>query len=203
MAHKEKAMPKKIKKGLLVYHLTALGNLPSILEHGLKSRSTLPSANFEDIADQEIITSRRTNGLEELVPFHFFSKTPFDYAAQHNHREQPFVFITVKRNYASENNWRIIPSHPLSGQAPNIMDYKSGFDAINWDLMESDQHRYDTNPEYKQTCMAECLSESTVDAKNFHSILVRREDDAIRVRAMLNNFGLKMHLNIQPHMFVG
>ena len=42
-----------------------------------------------------------------------------------------------------------------------------------------------------------------VDAKNFHSILVRREDDAIRVRAMLNNFGLKMHLNIQPHMFVG
>ncbi len=194
-------MPRKIKKGLLVYHLTSLENLPSILEHGLKSRATLSSANFDDIADQEIITSRRKNGLEELVPFHFFSKTPFDYAIQHNHREQLFVLVTVKRSYASENNWRIIPSHPLSGQTPDVMDYKPGFDAINWDLMESDHHRYDTNPEYKQTCMAECLSTSTVDAKNFHSILVRRVDDEIRVRTMLDNFGLRIHLNIQPHMF--
>lgn len=196
-------MPRKIKDGRLIYHLTALENLPSILEHGLKSRSALSRTNFEDIADHEIIISRRQTGLEDLIPFHFFSKTPFDYAVQYNHRELPFVLITVKRDYASKNNWRIIPSHPLSGQAPNIMDYKSGFDAINWDLMESEHHRYDTDQEYKQTCMAECLSESTVDAKNFHSILVRREDDGRKVRKMLNNFGLRMHLNIQSRMFVG
>ena len=65
-----------IKDGKLLYHLTRLDNLASILTHGLQPRCELTNTNFKDIADGEILSSRQQHNLDRYVPFHFFAKTP-------------------------------------------------------------------------------------------------------------------------------
>ena len=61
-----------IKDQQFIYHLTDIENLPSILSNGLQPRSSL--INFSDVADDEIIASRKRSKLEDYVPFHFFAK---------------------------------------------------------------------------------------------------------------------------------
>lgn len=63
-----------IKNGRLLYHLTALENLASILQHGLKPRCDLNNDEFNDVADGEILDSRANHSLDNFVPFHFFAK---------------------------------------------------------------------------------------------------------------------------------
>lgn len=194
-------MAKDYKNQKLVYHLTAMSNLPSILKNGLQSRAVLSGADFADVADHSILASRKGKGLDEHVPFHFFSRTPFDYAVMHKHPTTPFVVLAVHRDLAKAKNWKIVPCHPLCGAAPDIMDYDAGFNAINWDLMHSEELKYATHPEYKQTCMAECLSPVTVEAVKFHSIYVKTVADKATVQAYLKVHSLTPHVNVAPWMF--
>lgn len=194
-------MAKDYKNQKLIYHLTAMSNLPSIIRNGLQSRAALSGAGFTDVADHSILASRKSKGLEEHVPFHFFSKTPFDYAVHYNNPSTTFVLLAVHRTLAKANNWKIVPSHPLCGAAPDIMDYEAGFNAINWDLMHSEEYKYATHQEYKQTCMAECLSPATVGAAKFHSIYVKTDADRATVLAHLKEASLTPHVNVAPWMF--
>ncbi len=196
-------MAKDYRNKQLVYHLTALDNLPSILAGGLLSRSALAAGGFVDVADHEIIDGRRSKKLEEFVPFHFFSKTPFDYAVYHKAPDKPFVLIGVRRTYAKSKGWKIVPSHPLSGGAPKVMEYDEGFAAINWDLMESESYKYAEHSEYRQTCMAECLSPDPVTADAFLALYVRTGDDKKQVEKILRSAGLNIHVNVMPTMFPG
>ena len=51
----------KIREGKLLYHLTQLSNLDSIISHGLVPRSVLEQhgAFFSDVADSEIMRKRK------------------------------------------------------------------------------------------------------------------------------------------------
>ena len=60
------------RNGKLIYHLTALENLESILKHGLQPRCELNKDRFDDVADGEILVSRASHNLGRYVPFHFF-----------------------------------------------------------------------------------------------------------------------------------
>ncbi|AZZ92434.1 DUF4433 domain-containing protein [Hahella sp. KA22] len=198
-------MPRDIKNKMLVYHLTALENLPSILANGLMARAELQANSFEDIADSEIIRSRAEQSLDSYVPFHFFSRTPFDYAAQRGNIDVPFILIAVRRSHAKARSWKIIPRHPLSlnnGEKVVIMEYDQGIEAINWALMESTDHCYGADSDYKQACMAECLSPTAVSAANFHSIFVKTDEDKSIVLGLLKEAGIDLHVNLVPTMFV-
>ena len=59
-----------IKDQKLLYHLTDIDNIPSILKDGLMPRAELNGA------DSDIIESREGLGLENYVPFHFFANNP-------------------------------------------------------------------------------------------------------------------------------
>ncbi len=213
---KKKDIKKKdFKNGKLIYHLTALENLPSILKDGLKSRSSMNGNGFKDVGDSSILESRKSKKLESYVPFHFFSKTPFDYAVQKNNKKIKFVLIAVLRSTAKTNSWKVIPKHPLSKVAAtgmavnknattlNVMDYDKGIEAVDWELMESTKHQYDNHTDYKQTCMAECLSPSTVTSNNLHSIFVETEEDKKKVGKIMEDAKLKnIHINLNSNMFV-
>lgn len=153
----------KIKDQKLLYHLTRLENLGSILKNGLLPRAQLK--NFIDVADQEIISDRKVFGLENFVPFHWFTKNPFDGRVQADHPQAKFVLITVRRSFAASNNWAVIPRHPLAnGVPPKILTYQEGFQEIDWETMDLRVYR-DAN--CKSVCMAECLSPTPVFAVNF------------------------------------
>lgn len=55
----------------LVYHLTALDNLESILEHGLLSRREVRQRGlgFANVADTDILAERALHDLDGMVPF--------------------------------------------------------------------------------------------------------------------------------------
>lgn len=71
-------MGRKIKDGKLLYHLTKLKNLDSIIKNGLLSRNELISKNidFSDVANKDIIEKRKN--INDYIPFHFHQDSAFD-----------------------------------------------------------------------------------------------------------------------------
>lgn len=186
------------KDGKLLYHLTALDNLASIVEHGLLSRRdcTEKGITFTDVADQDILENRETHGLDEMVPFHFFAKNPFDYAVKHGNPGKRFILITVSRSYARESDWRIVPVHPLSGCGrPEQLAWDNGIAQIDWDLIE--QRNY-SDRDCKQACMAEALSPRPVLLSVCQSIIVADERDQKKVEKLAGH--LVRYVNINSKM---
>lgn len=187
-----------IRDQQFLYHITDLNNVEPIFSDGLKSRSLLRT--FSDIADSEIIASRRTFRLEEYVPFHFFAGNPFDGRVHLDYPDKKFVLLTVRRSYAQEHNWQVITRHPLSGTAVKLLDYQAGMQAINWDVMNIRDYR---NNECRCICMAECLSPDTVPASVFHCIYTPDKQTEKTINELKQKYNLRIFVNNSPNMFPG
>lgn len=185
------------KNGKLLYHLTDIENLESILAGGIKPRSEL--ADFNDIADSDILEKRKKLKLEDQVPFHFFGGGPFDGGVQLANKDSQFVLLAVTRAHAKANNWNVIPKHPLADEDVELMDYDEGLDVIDWAKMNERDY---TEQESKNACMAECLSPNTVSPERIYSIFVKDKVVEGKVRALLNSAGLSPFLNANSNMFV-
>lgn len=188
------------REGKLLYHLTALENVKSIFQLGLKSRAVLSAEVYKDVADNEIISSRKFHGLEQYVPFHFFAKSPFDYGVQRSRPEQDFVLVTVRRTYAQANNWKIVPRHPLAEEGYEILDYNVGMDTIDWALIAQKDYE---NRACKVACMAECLSPADVPAEKIFSLYVKTPEVEKIVQDFANEYGISSYINLMPNMFAG
>jgi len=179
-----------IKTSKLLYHLTRLSNLDSILEHGLVSRKLVKDndVRFFDIADQEIITKRTELGLDEYTPFHFHPYSSFDVAVKNTYSDEEFIYICITRMLAKENNFKILPRHPLNNEEGyQLYDYNEGFEAIDWDTM----HTLGTEDRYtKNVKMAECLTPLIVPAKHFQCIYVKNEATKAVVKNKLQSSGI-------------
>ncbi|CAM3309750.1 DarT ssDNA thymidine ADP-ribosyltransferase family protein [Filibacter tadaridae] len=179
-----------IKEGKLLYHLTRLSNLDSIIEHGLVSRKLVKDndVQFFDIADQKIITKRTELGLDEFTPFHFHPYSSFDVAVKSTYADEEFIYICIRRGLAKDNNFKILPRHPLNDEENfQLYDYDEGFEAIDWETM----HTLGTEDRYtKNVKMAECLTPLIVPAKLFHCIYVRNEEIRSLVKEKLQSKGI-------------
>lgn len=185
------------KDGKLLYHLTALENLESIIDNGLKPRKKI-DFSIIDIADPEILQCREKFGLEEHTPFHFFCSTPFAGAAQLSQNEKEFIYITITRDLAKSNNFTIIPTHPLHYTAAPL-SWDAGIETINWNLM----HKRDySDHECKETCMAESNFKGTVLAEHFNCIYVRTEEVRANVLELLRLKNLDINVSTNSFMFL-
>ena len=186
-----------IKVQSLLYHLTDIDNLESILTQGLKPRRSLKE--FSDVADAEILESRRILDLDNMVPFHFFARNPFDGRVQEDNPNKDFVLIAVHRALARSSNWKVIPCHPLANSAIQLLDYQDGMNAINWDAMNARNYHDDLS---KSVGMAECLAPNTVDPKCFHTIFVRTEALKLKVIKLVSMTQCTAYINVNPLMFL-
>ncbi|MFM5018219.1 DarT ssDNA thymidine ADP-ribosyltransferase family protein [Aeromonas veronii] len=179
-----------------IYHLTALSNLESILNHGLLPRNKI--SGFTDVADAEIIEKREKLSLNSKVPFHFFARNPFDGKVLATHPETEFILIAVDRSLAKAQKWWIVDKHPLATDVQIYEDYQEGFDAIDWDLM--DERDY-SDRACKQVCMAECVALDTVPVRDFARFYVRSEAAQKYAQKLLASKGIKKYVNINEQMF--
>lgn len=187
----------EIQDQKLLYHLTSIKNLEGILKEGIKPRSQLDG--FEDIADSEILQKRFTLGLESFVPFHWFARNPFDGGVQKARPNEDFVIITVRRSLASNQNWKVIPRHPLANDNIEVLDYVEGFQSIDWQAMN--QRAY--NEAYsKSVCMAECLSPITVPVSSFFKIYVPDTTAQEYVLEKSDRLTIAVSVEINEHMFL-
>lgn len=165
----------KIKLGKLIYHLTKLDNLDSILENGLRSRAELlgDQEDFCDVADSDIIKEREEMELDSLVPFHFHPHSAFDVIVKKTYSKDEFIYITLQREFAKKNDFKILTMHPLAKGVELYDDYNEGFNKIDWDTMEKKGCKLDYTKHVK---MAECLSVQRIEAKDFLQICVKDKD---------------------------
>lgn len=179
------AIPIKDKK--LLYHLTSLENLNSIISNGLLSRNMLLSnmVNFNDIADQNILEKRKEHHLANYVPFHFFPNNPFDYTVRVNNPNTEFIYICLHRDVAKKNGALIISQHPLTEKTPFIYSFDDGMNAIDWKTME--QKNY-IDSSQKSICLAEVLYPEKVPTNLFQSIVVESSSTQTKVRKILRQY---------------
>lgn len=193
-------MAKPPKDGKLIYHLTSLDNLESIFTNGLLCRENLK--DFIDVADKDIIEHRKEKELNNFVPFHFFALNPFDGKVQKVHDKKKFVLITLERTYAKKNGFKILVKHPLSLIDCTLLDYYDGFKNIDWDKMNERDY---LDNDCKETCMAECLTDKKIDAKDFYAIFVPDEETKKIVEELRDKFiGNKnsFYINTNSYFFV-
>lgn len=178
-----------VKQGKLIYHLTKLSNLDSILEYGLLPRKTIieEKVAFSDVANHEIISKRTELGLDIYTPFHFHPHSSFDIAVKNTYVNEVFIYICISRSDAEYNEFKILPRHPLNMEECKLMDYKEGFESIDWDTMQSKGREDDYAKKVK---MAECLTELIVPANIFKCIYVKDEETKKIVEKKLKDHGI-------------
>lgn len=181
-----------IKEGRLLYHLTKLSNLESIIENGLVSRKLVNTfkVKFDDVADPLIITKRTELGLDGYVPFHLHPYSSFDKAVKSTHSDEDFIYITLKRTYAKSKGFKVLPRHPLSGEREvELLEYDEGMDTIDWEAM----HTLGTEDDYiKNVKMAECLTDCVIPINAFNSICVKDEETKKIVENILREKGIEV-----------
>lgn len=192
--------------GKLIYHITHINNLPSILKVGLLSRKKLlrnPSLSFTDIADSEILSKREQykEALSQYVLFHFFAKNPFDGAVCKKYGSENMVIISVRRDICERKNYQIIPSHPLDTDTPDIYPYFKGFNLVHWNILDDKEHRDYHDPEIRKACMAECIVKDCVPISDFAFIYVSNEKAEDEILKMQNAYLIKDKICVMPTMF--
>lgn len=185
-----------VKDHNMIYHLTSLENLDSILENGLLCRKNI-EGEFDDVANPDMITSREREELEKYVPFHFFPRNPFDGEVFSNHPEKEFIYICVTKQKARDKGFKVIPTHPMSMSEFKIYDFDKGIEAIDWEFMNERDYK---NNDCKHVCMAECICKGKVEPYNFTSIYVRDENTRKIVQPKIQKY-LKDN-NLRKNIFV-
>lgn len=177
------------KTGKLLYHLTKLDNLESIIKYGLLPRKKVieQKINFGDIANPEIISKRTELGLDAYTPFHFHPYSAFDVAVKKTHAGEEMIYICITRNLARRNNFSILPKHPLALEGCQLYDYDEGFEMINWDILTSVGQN---DVEARNIKMAECLSPLVIPVDAFQCIYVSSEETKNRVTNLLKQKGV-------------
>ncbi len=180
---------KDTKDAKLLYHLTRLDNLDTILEHGLLSRKAVRNMKigFSDIANKDIISKRTELGLDDYIPFHFHPYSSFDVAVKTTYLDEEFVYICITRQIAKDYNFKVLPKHPLSIDECMLLEYDEGIATIDWDIM----HTIGTDDDYaKNVKMAECLTDLIIPAEAFQSICVRNDDIKKIVEEKLKSYNI-------------
>lgn len=187
----------KIENGKLLYHLTKLSNLDSIIKEGLVSRRILESRHmvFGDVADPQIMSKRKEFRLDCYVPFHFHPYSSFDVAVKNTHSDE-FIYICIMRTFAKGKGFLILPKHPLSIDEVKLYSFDEGMEKIDWNAMESSST---TSDHCKNVRMAECLTDETIPVSCFQSIAVRNQEVKEIVEGKLEVVkGSKPFVDIKP-----
>lgn len=193
----------KAKNGKLLYHLTKYRNLESIIDNGLVSRKILKDnkAEFGDVANPDIISRREELGLEKYIPFHFHPYSSFDVSVKCNFANEDLIYLCIQRDLAIENNFKILPKHPLTVDECVLYNYEEGFDLIDWDtLMEVGR----TDTYAKHVKMAECVTDLYIPINLFQGIYVKSEITKTKVINLLDKKNIKFplpYVNKQPTWF--
>lgn len=185
-----------IKNGKLIYHLTTLNSLESIVKNGLLSRNELKrrKMNFTDTANHEILEERERLDLSNLIPFHFHIHTAYDSCVKETNSNNVFIYLRLSRDYASARGFKILPIHPTSAERPVIFNYNEGFEEIDWPVMEMTKEEASANNiderYHRQVRMAECLSPYPIPICDFQSIFVKNEECKVFVKQILECNGI-------------
>lgn len=192
------------KDGLLLYHLTQVDNFKSIVENGLMSRKSINDGGvcYCNIADMEIVDKRTELGLDKYIPFHFHPYSAFDVAVKNRYDAKRMMYMCISRKYAKDNDFKILPKHPLSEDECRLYDYDEGFKLIDWGTLTT---RYINTDYAKEVKMAECLTDKRISITEFYQLFVPTQQVKAELIDIMNKCGVpeskQPHINVLPIWF--
>lgn len=138
--------------------------------------------------------------LTQYVPFHFFVLNPFDDAVCRQHGAENMAIISIPRpEKEEEERFRIIPSHPLGNDAPEILPYEVGMRTIQWEILDLREGRDYHDQRIKNACLAECVALDEITPERFFKVYSSTDATAERLRCLASICGVEV--SYAPHMF--
>lgn len=192
---------RNIRSGKLLYHLTKIDNLESILNTGLLSRRDLEESNkkFKEISDKSIVKLSKDLQLDKFVPFHFSPYTSFDNVDREKFSDN-LIYICVDRECAKKNDFKIIPRKADNFKEVDLLSFNEGIEEIEWKYMGK---CYDCNDEIREIRGAECVTENNVSVDDVFGIYVKSQETGKKVRQLLKKKNIKadIYVDVIPEFF--
>jgi len=159
----------------MVWHLTNINNVPTILEDGLLSRNLLKEKKrvFIDNSPDDLTEKRSRLGFDDYVPFHFFPLNPYDiFEFQRNRdREEIFCFLTVKDEDVIKLGGKAVLGYSNHKGSVEFLDYGKTLKKID----DIRQHTDYMKRKEKFDALGECLIPHRVSPEYIYSIVIGSE----------------------------
>jgi hypothetical protein len=178
------------------WHLTSFDNMENILKMGLLSRSQLSAINckFIDLAENmdrsDLTFERKIKELDKYIPFHFFPWNPYDKEIFRKNKGKLFCYITIHQKLAYDSEkYKITLKNPNNKEF-SLKDLKNFNDCKE----EITKIRRNTDFAYGKTptkdklggAMGECLALYNVKPDDFYAIIVKGDDEKIKINNLNN-----------------
>jgi hypothetical protein len=188
------------------WHLTSFDNMENILKMGLLSRSQLSATNckFTDLAENmdrsDLTIERKRKELDNYIPFHFLPWNPYDKEIFRRNKGKSFCYITIHQKLACDSE-----KYKISLKNPNNDTFKFN-DLKNFnDCKEKiNEIRSNTDFAYGKTstkdklggAMGECLALCNVKPDDFYAIIVKDDDEKIKINNIINNLNNRIKCKV-------
>lgn len=204
----------------LLYHITDIKNLSSILERGALTAHSLVMSkkiSYSDIAHRSIQDRRATTEvlappygmLHDYVPFYFAPRSPMLYSIKHGNvenykgKQSDIIYLVSKTNVMEKYNKDFVftDGHGIMALTEFYKDL-TDLDEVDWDVMKS-MYWFDNedNPDRKRRRQAEFLVHEQVELKCIVGIAVYNQQMKERVNEMLNQHNIDMKVLVKRREF--
>lgn len=171
-----------------LYHITHLGNLVSILKHGLfphnivrqrMTKYSISDAEVNNIRDvrKESIYGRKVN---DYVPLYFNPKNPMLYKIR---EIDNLIILEIDRNLLLEEN-TIFSNGNASSQSSNFFNHVSHLKYLNWSCIYG--KKWSSIDDGKRIRCAEVLVNSMIPPKYIKKIICKDEELSHLLNMILN-----------------
>jgi len=199
----------------LLFHMTHIDNLPSILENnGLNAYSEISSNGFQykDIANADIQTRRSGTrvplppggDLHEYVPFYFAGRSPMLYSIVNSGvKQREIVYLMSKTSNIHDSE---LPFVFTDGHAIMFLtEFYSSLDElekVDWSIM-NERYWSDTeeDPDRKRRRQAEFLVHKRVPMNQVIGFGVFDNEMKKKVEALLKAHQIVKPVAIRPHFY--
>lgn len=193
----------------LLYHITDINNLESILQHGgLLAVNVVnqKGVEYENIAHNNIQDRRSIKivplpphgNLHDYVPFYFASKSPMLYAIYKGQVEgydkgQDQIIYLITRTDIIHNavlDYVFTDGHAVMGFTDYFKNLED-LDKIDWEVMDT-RFWFDTeeDPDRKRRRQAEFLVHNVVPINALLGFAVKNEDMKQKVEEVINKYNI-------------
>lgn len=199
----------------LLYHITHVTNLPSVLEHGgLQSHLFIQQheLTYFDVANQDVQSRRNKisisggigGNLHNYVPFYFASRSPMLYYLHKKKlmQEDIIYFMTnIQTIIDNELPFVFTDAHAIR-RLSNFYTDLSDLDNVDWDVMKSDYwNDTDEDMSRKARRQAEFLVHNHVPLSACIGFAVYSEKAKRKVEKMLKDTNLYLPVAVRRHFY--
>lgn len=204
----------------LLYHITDIKNLPSILERGALVAHSQVSSNkitYADIAHGNIQDRRAITEvplppygmLHDYIPFYFAPRSPMLYAIKqgivenYEGKQSDIIYLVSKTNVMEKYNKDFVytDGHGIMALTEFYKDLED-LDKVDWNVMKS-KYWFDNedNPDRKRRRQAEFLVHEQVELNCFMGIGVYNQQMKEKVNEILKEHHIDMKVLVKRQEF--